>query len=51
MMFTVKQEGETDRSVEFEELKELLAFIMGADCPVKITPDWQSKSWEMELRK
>ena len=51
MMFNVKQEGEPDRSVEFDKLYELMAFIMGADCSVTITPDWQSKSWDMELNK
>jgi hypothetical protein len=51
MMFTIKQKDEKDRSVEFEKLEELLAFIMGADCSVTITPDWQSKSWDLELNK
>lgn len=51
MKFNIKREGKKDRSVEFKELEELMAFIMGCDCPVLIIPDWQSKSWDMEVKK
>lgn len=51
MLFNIKQEGEPDRSVEFKELEELMAFIMGCGCPVLITPSWQSMAWQLEVKK
>lgn len=51
MLFNIKKDGEVSRTVEFEELKELLGFIMGCGCPVRITPDWQSKAWDLEVLK
>jgi hypothetical protein len=51
MLFNVKYgNGKEPRSVEFEELKELLAFIMGCDCSILIRPNWQSKAWDIEVR-
>lgn len=51
MQFNVRRriEGvlQAAKSVEFERLEELMAFIMGCDKPVLIVPDWQSKAWDM----
>ena len=50
MLFNITKDGKESRTVEFEELKELLAFIMACDCPVLITPNWQSKIWNLEVK-
>jgi len=47
MLFNVKRTGKKEKTVEFKELEELMAFIMGCDSPVKIIPDWQNRTWDM----
>lgn len=49
MQFNVKIKGKKDRLVEFKEIEELTAFMMGVGSPVKITPDWQSRAWDLEV--
>lgn len=49
MQFNIKRKGQKERLVEFKEIEEIMAFIMGLDAPVKITPDWQSRAWDLEV--
>lgn len=49
MQFNVKFKDKKDRVIEFIEIEELIAFIMGCDTPVKIIPDWSSPTWDMEV--
>ena len=51
VFFTIKSKDKPDRTVEFEYLEELLAFIMGCDKPVLITPNWQSRAWVLEVKE
>lgn len=51
MQFNIKYEDKRkSRSIDFEDLKALMAFIMGCDCPVLLTPNWQSNVWDLELK-